>query len=58
MAQMAHRQASVAAPRFGPRHPIWLAAAAAIALAAALPVALISGSDDSSLDKRHPQPRP
>lgn len=54
MAQMAHRQASVAAPRFGPRHLIWLVPVAAIALAAALPVVLISGSDDSSLDKAAP----
>jgi hypothetical protein len=54
MAQMAHRQASVAAPRFGPRHLIWLAALAAIAVAAVLPVALISGSNDSSLDKAAP----
>jgi hypothetical protein len=44
----------VAAPRFGPRHLIWLAALAAIAVAAVLPVTLISGSNDSSLDKAAP----
>jgi hypothetical protein len=58
MAQMAHRQASVAAPRFRPRHPIRLAAVAAIALAAALPVVLISESNDISLDKAAPAPGP
>ena len=54
MPQMARRQLCVAAPRFRPRHPIWLAAVAAIALAAALPVVLISGSNDSRLDKAVP----
>jgi hypothetical protein len=54
MGQMARRQASVAAPRFRPRHPIWLAAVAAIALAAALPVVLISGSNDTRLDRAAP----